>query len=220
MEFPFQLTTAGIYHCPGQIAQWLIYPTDLELKPANYPLLPLARGKKLADFVKLCLTEGLYDYLMLTLRVGTLTDPFTVWQQIMEVQRMDVYEPGQYEAVIPYIEEYFQAYPEHLKRLSLTHALLAEQLQQGLQTGRQQGLQQGMQQQTRKLLLQQLQRKFTTIPKAVRQRIETTANLEQLETWLTQVMTANSLADTELGKLPTPRHKLRSVGGRVVRKIG
>jgi hypothetical protein len=39
-EFQFQPTAeAGIYHNPAQIARWLIYPTELELKPINYPLL-------------------------------------------------------------------------------------------------------------------------------------------------------------------------------------
>jgi hypothetical protein len=217
-EFGFQPTPAtGIYHCPRRIAQWLIYPTELELTPANYPLLPLARGKKLADFITLCFQQGLLDYIFLTLRIGLLTDPFTIWQQLLEVQRMDVYEPGQHEAVIPYIERYFEAYPEDLRRLSVTHALLAEQLQQGMQRGRlegrqegrqegqqegiRQGMQQGMQQQTQKLLLQQLRLKFPNCPDVVRQRVEATTELEQLETWLSQVTLANSLVETELGKM-------------------
>jgi hypothetical protein len=198
-DFRFQKIDDGIYHNPAQIPQWLICPSELALTPANYPLLPLARGKKLADFIALCFKEGLLHYVLLTLRIGLVTDPFTLWQQLLEVQRMqrvDVYEPGQHEAVIPYIEQYFQAYPEDLKRLSLTHALLAEQLQQG----KQQGMQQGMQQQTKKLLLRQLGLKFTALPDVVRQRVETTDNLELLENWLTQVTLANSLAETELGK--------------------
>jgi len=207
-EFHFQATAeAGIYHHSAGLAQWLICPSELELKPANYPLLPLARGKKLADFIALCFQQGLLDYIFLILRIGLLTDPFTIWQQILEVQRMDVYEAGQHEAVIPYMERYFEAYPEDLKRLSLTHALLAEQLQQGMQRGRQEGMQrgmqqgrqEGMQQQTKKLLLRQLQLKFPNFPDVVKERIEATTNLEQLETWLTQVMMAHSLAETELG---------------------
>lgn len=201
-EFHFQATAeTGIYHNSAGLAQWLICPSELELKPANYPLLPLARGKKLANFIALCFQQGLLDYIFLTLRIGLLTDPFTIWQQLLEVQRMDVYEPGQHEAVIPYMERYFEAYPEDLKRLSVTHALLAEQLQQGMQRGRQEGWQEGMQQQTKKLLLRQLRLKFPTFPDVVRQRIEATTNLEQLETWLTQVMMAPSLAETELGTL-------------------
>lgn len=56
---------------------------------------------------------------------------------------MDVYEPGQHEAEIPYMERYFQAYPADLTRLSATHALLVEQRQQGIQQGKQEGLQEG-----------------------------------------------------------------------------
>ncbi len=85
-------------------------------------------GKKWVAFLDLCVKQDLLNYLLLTLRIGLIADPFTLWQHILEVQRMDVYELGQHEAVIPYIEQYFQAYPEDLKRMSLTHALLAEQL--------------------------------------------------------------------------------------------
>jgi hypothetical protein len=51
---------------------------------------------------------------------------------------------GQQNTFPPYMERYFEAYPEDLKRLSVPHTLLAEQLRQG------------MQQQTKKLLLRQL----------------------------------------------------------------
>jgi Domain of unknown function (DUF4351) len=199
-EFRFQTTAeTGIYYCPARIAQWLICPTELELKPINYPLLPLARGKKLADFIALCFKEGLLDYISLTLRIGLTADPLTIWQKILEVQRMQTHDVEVHEAVIPYIERYFQAFPEDLRRLSITNALLAEKLQQGMQQGMQQGKQQGIQQ----LLLRQLQRKFTGFPDAIRQRIEATTNLEQLETWSIQVMMANSLAETELGSCTT-----------------
>lgn len=198
-EFQFYPTsTPGIYHCPARIAQWIIHPTELELAPLNYPLLPLARGKKLAEFIQLCLKQGLLNYILLTLRIGLLTDPLTIWQKIWEIQRMELQESDVHEAVIPYIERYFQTYPEELKRLSITSALLNEQLQKGLQEGIQQGVQQGIQQQTKKLLWQQVRLKFPTVAESVRERIEATSDLEQLETWLTQVLTANSLAEVGL----------------------
>jgi hypothetical protein len=203
-EFHFQPTAeAGIYHNPADIAQWLIYPTELELKPANYPLLPLARGPKLADFMALCFKEGLLDYILLTLRIGFITDPVTIWQQIWEIQHMkvEVREVEVHEAVIPYIERYFETYPEDFRRLSVTHALLAEQLQQGVQQGRLQGMQEGQLQGLQQLLLRRLRQKFPPLADAVTQRVEATTNLEQLETWLTQVIMANSLAETELGKI-------------------
>jgi len=46
----------GIYcNHEHQLPVWIIHPTELTLKPANYPLLPLARGAKLADFIELCI---------------------------------------------------------------------------------------------------------------------------------------------------------------------
>ena len=61
----------GIYcNHEHQLPVWIIHPTELALKPANYPLLPLARGPKLAQFVELCIEQGLVGYLRLTLDIG------------------------------------------------------------------------------------------------------------------------------------------------------
>ena len=35
----------------------IIHPDELDLVPKNYPLLPLARGKKLQQFVEICIKE-------------------------------------------------------------------------------------------------------------------------------------------------------------------
>jgi len=49
-----------------------------------------------------------------------------------------------------------------------------------------------------KTLIRQLPLKFTAISESVVQKIEATRNIEQLDTWLAQVLVANSLADTDL----------------------
>ncbi|MEZ4866331.1 MAG: hypothetical protein R3C14_33750 [Caldilineaceae bacterium] len=51
----------GIYHSDQSLPQWIIHPSELSLAPKNYPLLPLARGEKLAQFIELCLQAGLTD---------------------------------------------------------------------------------------------------------------------------------------------------------------
>jgi len=47
-------------------------------------------------------------------------------------------------------------------------------------------------------LLNQLCRKFAPIPESIVQKIESTKNLEQLNNWTIQIITAESLADMGL----------------------
>lgn len=56
-HFRFVPTAEPSIYCnhEHQLPVWIIHPTELTLKPANYPLLPLARGAKLADFIELCI---------------------------------------------------------------------------------------------------------------------------------------------------------------------
>jgi hypothetical protein len=212
----------GIYHCASRIEQWLIHPSELALIPANYPLLPLARGQKLAAFLQLCLQQGLFDYIWLTLRIGLLADPVNIWQQLLQVQRMEASTLELHEAVIPYIERYFQTYPEDLTRLAITNALLAEQLKQGLQQGLQQGVQQGLQQGVQQglqqglqqgvqqglqqgvqqgvqqgeatLLRRLLQKRFGQLPNWVEERL-VQAKSEQLEQWSLRLLEVNTLEE-------------------------
>jgi len=61
---------------------------QLALVEKNYPLLPLARGNKLAEFVSLCFREGLTNYLRLIMDIGNYTDPNVILQKILEVKQM------------------------------------------------------------------------------------------------------------------------------------
>lgn len=63
----------GIYRSKGGIEQWIICLEELELVPRNYPLLALARGEKLVQFLEICVREDLKEYIQLTM--DTLTDP-------------------------------------------------------------------------------------------------------------------------------------------------
>ncbi|MEK8015724.1 MAG: hypothetical protein VSS75_002570, partial [Candidatus Parabeggiatoa sp.] len=69
-EVRFVKQDAGIYNCEEGFSQWIICPSELALVEKNYPLLPLARGKKLSEFISLCLREGLTNYLQLIIDIG------------------------------------------------------------------------------------------------------------------------------------------------------
>lgn len=70
----FSTGEPGIYFCNERLPQWIIYPTELELVPRNYPLLPLAKGEKLKQFIELCLCERLGEWLDHILDVNKLAE--------------------------------------------------------------------------------------------------------------------------------------------------
>jgi hypothetical protein len=74
-EVKFTKQSEGIYHCPDGFSQRIIHPSELPIVPQNYPLLPLAQGEKLEQFMALCLRENLVNYLQLIKDIGITTAP-------------------------------------------------------------------------------------------------------------------------------------------------
>ena len=97
----------GVYRCDIGVTVWIIHPDELAVIPENYLLLPLARGKKLAEFTEICLRDGLVDYLELILDVGLLNDPNALWQKLWEVNHM---RPKINAETWPYIDRFFRTY--------------------------------------------------------------------------------------------------------------
>jgi hypothetical protein len=164
------------------------------LVPKNYPLLPLARGEKLEQFISLCLREGLNDYLQLIMDIGLATDPELIWRKLLEVRPMKHLIR---EETWPIIDQFFQEMPEAIGKLPTFQEALAESLRQGFQQGEKQGEKQGEQQGEQRMLVRQLHRKFTPVPKGIVQHIEATTDLEQLDDWLDQVISAKKLTDID-----------------------
>jgi len=205
---------AGIYLSDDVLSRWIICPSELDLIPENYPLLPLARGKKLEDFIALCVREGLNDYLQLILDVGLATDPEVIWRKILEVKQM---KHQIREETWPIIDQFFQEMPEAIGKLPTFQEALAESqrqalqqgLQQGVQQGVQQGLQQGLQQGVQqgehqgalynehRLLIRQLRQKFCEVPNSLVQQIESNSDIKQLDNWLDQIMLAKKLVEID-----------------------
>ena len=190
-ELRFQATAEpGIYHCDQVLPQWIIHPTELTLTPKNYPLLPLARGEKLAQFIELCLVEGLTDYLQLILDIGLATDPDVIWRKILEVKAM---KPMIHEETWPYIDEYLRKVPEVLQKLPTFQDALAASEERGEQRGEQRGEELGALHARRQTLLSLLQHKFGPLPAAVVEQVNATTNLTRLDQWLLQVLDADHL---------------------------
>ncbi len=182
---------AGIYHCDEVLGKWIIHPDELDLVPKNYPLLPLARGEKLEQFISLCVREGLNDYLQLIMDIGLATDPELIWRKILEVKQM---KHQIREETWPIIDQFFQEMPEAIGKLPT--------FQEALASTQRQSLQQGALGNEHRLVIRQLHRKFTQVPSVLVQQIEATSDMEQLDNWLDQIMLANELADIDF-KIPS-----------------
>jgi len=91
------------------------------------------------------------------------------------------------------IDQFFQEMPEAIGKLPTFKEALADSLRQGIKQGEQQGEQRGEQ----RTLIRQLQRKFTHVPKGIVQHIEATTDLEQLDNWLVQIISAQKLAEID-----------------------
>jgi hypothetical protein len=131
----------GIYLFDGQMPIRIIHPTELELIPANYVLLPLAKGQKLEQFIELCLREGLTKYLQLILDIGLATDPDAIWRKILEVTQMPVKIR---EETWPYIDRFFNHMPEAFQKLPTFRDVLNESQRMAMQEGQRLGQRLGM----------------------------------------------------------------------------
>lgn len=181
-EFHFERTDESGVYCNNtqEIPIWIIHPTELGLKPKNYPLLALARGAKLEQFIEVCLQQGLVDYLQLTLDIGLITDPDVIWRKILEVYGMELVI---HEETWPYIDEFFRKVPEAMQKVPSFQEALAESQQQGALHNQQ------------RTLLRLLRHKFGEVPEGIVKQIAAADNLEQLDQWLDRVLDAGSLAE-------------------------
>lgn len=190
-EFCFEQTDeAGIYCDNAQkVPTWIIHPTELELKPSNYALLPLARGEKLEQFIELCLEEGLVEYLQLTLDIGLVTDPDVIWRKIMEVHGMELTIR---EETWPYIDEFFRNVPEAMRKVPTFQEAIEASERRGAVHNQQQTL----------ILI--LRHRFEEVADHIVQRINTTDNLEELASWLEQALDVSSIEEIDFTSNEAP----------------
>jgi hypothetical protein len=194
-ELRFVKQSPGIYFCDEVLGKWIIHPSELELIPKNYPLLPLARGEKLEQFISLCVREGLKDYLQLIIDVGLATDPELIWRKIFEVKQMK-YQIR--EETWPVIDQFFREMPEAIGKLPT--------FQEALASTQKQSLQQGALGNEHRLVIRQLHRKFPKVPKSLVQHIEATSDINQLDNWLDQIILANELTEIDF-KMPPKKQE-------------
>ncbi len=122
----------------------------------NYPLLPLARGKKLAQFISICVRDDLVEYLHLIKDIGLLTDPNLIWQKLLEIEDM---KPEIKEETWSYIDRFFQEMPNAMTKLPSLQKSFQEAVQKAAQKSAQEASAE------KRVLIRQLHRKFSSVPK-------------------------------------------------------
>lgn len=166
-EMGFQPTDRpGVYHRADQQGIWIIHPNELELIPANYPLLPLTTGAQREAFVEICVREGLIDHLQLTLDIakGDLA-PAEILRRVLGLEKK-----------MPMTRESLAVWGEYVRsQPHLRNEIFGPR--------------------TRDILLRQLRRKFTQVPDEVVARIEATEDVDQLDAWLDRILDAETIED-------------------------
>ena len=169
----FRLEAPGIYLRDAILPVRVIVPSELQLDKRNYPLLPLARGSKLQQFVLLCLGEGLYGYLQIALDVGLATDAMDVWRGVIGMGQTRLTFP---QDIVDLIEDAFRKDPELPFRFPSLRAPYEVKVRQ-------------------EDLLRLLRHRFPDLPPRVVRQVESTTDLSTLDGWLEKILDTHSLQE-------------------------
>ncbi len=115
-----------------------------------------------------------------------ISDPELIWRKLLEAKPMKFMIR---EETWPIIDQFFQEMPEAIGKLPTFQEALSKSMRQGFQEGEQRGEQ--------RMLIRQLRHKFSRVPKGIVQQIETTTDMELLDNWLIQVISAKKLAEID-----------------------
>lgn len=165
----------GVYLNEEDIARRIIYPTELEIVPKNYPLLVLSKGEKLAEFFELAVREGLWEYVEVILEVGVGIDPLTVMKGVQKMAQR--YRPLTDEER-RFVQDWMAQHPDDVARWPLVRERETHAQQQ--------------------LLLRMLRRKFPNLPPLALSRVEELTEEEELQALADRILTATTLDELQL----------------------
>jgi hypothetical protein len=160
----------------------------------------------LEQFIELCVSEGLVDYLQLTLDIGVSIDPNTVWRKIMEVVNMKVTIR---EDTWPYIDEFFQKVPEAFQKLPTIRNAFDKHAQQAAQAAEHAAAQAAAQatidgeiRSQQQTLLLVLRNRFHEVPMQIVKQIEIVRDRQLLNRWLEQALDAETIQQLDFTVAP------------------
>jgi hypothetical protein len=193
----------GVYICREMLTVRIFVPYEMELIERNYPLMPLAKGQKLKDFVELCAREERSDLLQMSLELAGVTGALDIWPQIREAAQVKTSYPPKALAVI---EREIRQLPDlptnkRLRELEEKAVQAEAMLSQANATAAQAEamLKRSEVRHLQTALLRLAGRKFGQVSENVARRVEATQDMAQLNSWFDQIADAGALEDTNLG---------------------
>jgi hypothetical protein len=179
-ELGFERTAEpGIYLRQGEIERRIIVATELEVIEKNYPLLILAKGKKLLEFFEEVVKRGLTEYIEILFQVGV--DPETLAKG---VRKMAELSPEYYANLERAVEILFGVSPESLERIAPFRRALEEQRR---------ALEEQRRNDKREDLRLLLESKFGPLPEELRSQLEAVHNIDELNRLYKQALQAQTL---------------------------
>ena len=190
-EFGFTPTgDPGVYHSSKLlIPVWIIHPDELAIVPKNYPLLPLARGQKLRQFIDLCLENEWNSYLQFVIDIAKSIDPSEVFAKIMEMLHMKYKLKPE---VVLQFDELLRDRPELMWEMPTFREAVEQASHIAALRADREGEKRGKLQEKQHSLTLLLQHKFPDVPGAIIAQIQSTDDLAQLERWTLQILTART----------------------------
>jgi hypothetical protein len=151
----------------------------LDVIEKNYPLLILAKGKKLLEFFEEIVTKGLTDYVEIVFQVGVDIDPETLTEGVRKMSEMHPEYKANLERAL---EKLFEFSPESVERIAPFRRALEEQRRND----------------KREDLRLLLESKFGSLSESQIAQIEALRDIDQLNQLYRQALAAQTLEEAGL----------------------
>ncbi|MBC8458376.1 MAG: hypothetical protein H8D67_10315, partial [Deltaproteobacteria bacterium] len=180
----FPTSEPGIYFSEQRIEERIIVATEVEVIEKNYPLLILAKGKKLLEFFEEVVMKGLTEYVEILLEVGVFTDPETMIEGVRKMsERHHELTPGLKRA----LENWFEDYPQHIHEMVPIRRVLEEEKRNASMNA--------MIQAKREDLSLLLESKFGSLSKEFVSRLEAVRDVDELTQLYKRALEAQTLEE-------------------------
>jgi hypothetical protein len=185
----FPTSEPGVYLCNNQpIETRIIVATELEVIEKNFPLLILAKGQKLKEFLEEIIRSGLIEYLEVLFQVGV--DPDTLIEGVREMAKRGTQFQINLERAVTALLE---VSPESAWRIDP----LRELLEEGERNASRKATENALIQAKREDLSLLLESKFGQLPEAIVSKLEALRDVAELDRLYRLALRAQTL--DELG---------------------
>ena len=180
----------GIYLNERGIEVRIIVSTELDVIEKNYPLLILAKGKKLLEFFEAVVMKELAEYIEILFQVGVSIDPETLIEGVRKMaERHHELTPGLKRA----LESWFEDYPQHIHEMAPIRRVIEEREK----NAKQEALNAILQAKREDLILL-LASKFGPLSEEFVSQLETVSDVDELTRLYKQALEAQTLAKVGL----------------------